>query len=253
MQAVLVTGAGKQIGWGIARGLADDGWAVALHYNRSAAGAEALAAEIVADGGRAVALGADLADAHATDGLVSAAISAFGRLDAVVNNASLFEKDDAGTLDPALFDAHLAINARAPAQLTRDLANSLPAGRVGCVVNVLDQKLWNMNPDFLSYTISKVALLGLTRTLAMALDPKVRVCGVAPGLTLPSGSQTLQRFEDIHDATPLGRGNTVEDVVNAVRSALASPGLNGDTVMVDGGQHMSPSPFDVLFPPDDDR
>ncbi len=249
MRVVLVTGAGKRIGRGIAEGLAADGWAVVLHHNRSGEDARALAAEIETAGGRAVALGADLADAAATGTLVPAACAAFGRLDAIVNNASLFEKDTATTLDPALFDAHMAVNARAPAQLTRDLANALPAGRTGCVVNVLDQKLWNMNPDFLSYTISKVALLGFTRAMAMALDPKVRVCGVSPGLTLPSGNQTRERFDEIHDRTPLGRGNTVEDVVQAIRFVLDSPGLNGVTVMADGGQHMESSPFDVLFPP----
>ena len=196
-----------------------------------------------------MALGADLADAAQTATLVPAARAAFGRLDAIVNNASLFEKDTATTLDPALFDAHMAVNARAPAQLTRDLANTLATDETDCVVNLLDQKLWNMNSDFLSYTISKAALLSLTRAMAMALDPKLRVCGVAPGLTLPSGRQSRERFAEIHDSTPLGRGNTVDDVVRAVRFVLDSPGLNGVTVMADGGQHMASSPFDVLFPP----
>ncbi len=249
MRAVLVTGAGRRIGRAIALALAEDGWAVALHYNRSGNAARDGVGEIEAAGGRAVALSADLADVEETQTLVPAARAAFGRLDAVVNNASLFEQDKATDFDPALFDLHMAINARAPALLTRDLANALPGDGAGCVVNVLDQKLWNMNPDFLSYTISKLALLGFTRTMAMALDPRLRVCGVAPGLTLPSGGQTQAHFEAIHERTPLGRGSTPADVAAAVRFVLASPALNGVTVMADGGQHLDASPFDVLFPP----
>ena len=248
----IVTGAGQRIGRGIARGLAADGWATVVHYNASRAAADMVVAEIVAAGGRAVALGADLADPDAAAGLIDAAVAAVGPLGCVVNNASLFEYDLLDTFSAASWDRHMAVNLRAPALLARRFAAVLPAGANGVVVNLLDQKVANLNPDFFSYTASKLALQGLTRLLAVACAPAVRVCAIAPGLTLPSGDQPAAQFDRVHAQTPLGRGSTIADIVTAVRYVLAAASMTGQTIMVDGGQHLQPRPRDVMFEPTDD-
>ena len=247
VQAVLVTGGARRVGGAIARALAADGWFVCIHYHRSAEDAERLRDEIVAAGGRAAAVGADLTDVSETESLVARASDAAGPLTALVNNASLFENDNIETLTAEGWDAHLDANLRAPALLCRDFARSLPEGQQGCIINLLDQKLWNLNPDFLSYTISKVGLHGLTQVLAMALAPRIRVCGIAPGLLLPSGKMTQQGFERAHGKTPLGRGPEVEEIVAAVRFILATPSFNAQTITIDGGESLRPRRKDVQF------
>lgn len=246
ISGALVTGAGKRIGRAIAEALADDGFHVAVHYNASAAEADEVVAGIRARGGTAEAVGADLADADAVAGLVASASAKVGPLTVLVNNASLFERDEVPTLSVARFDRHMAVNARAPLFLARDFAAQVPAGEDAVVVNFADQKLWNLNPDFLSYTISKVALEGITHALAMALAP-VRVVGVAPGLTLRSGAQTDEGFARAHVQTVLGRGNDVDDLVAAVRYLISARAVTGHTILVDGGQHLTRRGRDVAF------
>lgn len=141
----------------------------------------------------------------------------------------------------------MSVNLRAPLLLARDFATQLPEGLVGCIVNMLDQKVFNLNPDFLSYTIAKIGLEGATRVLAMALAPRVRVCGIAPGITLVSGEQSKQGFERAHRFAPLGRSSDMEDVVNAVRFVVNAKSLTGETIVVDGGQHLWPRSRDVQF------
>jgi NAD(P)-dependent dehydrogenase (short-subunit alcohol dehydrogenase family) len=139
------------------------------------------------------------------------------------------------------------VNLRAPMLLARDFAKQVPEGATGCIVNLLDQKVFNLNPDFLSYTVAKIGLEGATRMLAMALAPKVRVCGVAPGITLVSGEQTAAGFEKAHRMAPLGRSSEVEDVVGAVRYVVGARALTGTTLVVDGGQHLWGMRRDVQF------
>ena len=247
----LVTGAARRIGRVIALDLAAHGWDLVLHYRGSAADAAACADAVRALGARAWPLQADLGDETATRALVPAALVAAGRLDAVVNNASLFEHDDVASFGHAAMDRHWRANTAAPILLARALhaavaAPGHPTGR-GCVVNLLDQKLWNPNPDHLSYTLSKVALEGATRMLAQALAPRLRVCGVAPGLTLLSGDMNDAEFERAHRLTPLGRGSTPDDVARAVRFLLESPAITGTTLLVDGGQHLQAQGRDVMF------
>ena len=242
-----MTGAARRIGRGIALALAADGWAVAVHHHTAGAEAEALVAEIRAAGGEAVALGADLGEVAEAEALIERAAGALGELGLLVNNASRFSLDRLESFTAETWDAHMAVNARAPALLARDFARHLGARGEGLIINLLDQKLWNQNPDFLSYTLSKVALRGLTEVLALALYPRLRVCAIAPGLTLPSDVQSQAQFNRIHGATPLGRGSTVAAIAEAVRFLIASPGLTGETLMVDGGQHLSQSPRDVMF------
>jgi NAD(P)-dependent dehydrogenase (short-subunit alcohol dehydrogenase family) len=243
----LVTGGAKRIGRAIALALAGAGWDIAVHYGRSAAEAGETVRAIEALGRRAAALDCDLADADAVRALPARCARTLGPLACVVNNASLFEYDAAPGFDPALLARAMAINVAAPVLLAQALAEQLPAGRTGVVINLLDQKLFNPNPDFLSYTLSKSALLEATRLLARALAPRLRVVGVAPGITLTSGSQSDAGFLAAHRKTPLGRSSTPEDVAEAVLYAVRARAVTGTTLLVDGGQHLVPSDRDVMF------
>jgi len=240
-RTVLVTGAGRRLGREIALALAAAGWQVGVHYRGSADEARQTVADCAAraPGLRFEALQADLADEAATRALVPQAVAVFGSLDAVVNNASLFEHDTAQTAGHASLQAHLLPNTAAPVLLAQALHAHLAArGAEGAVVNLLDQKLWNPNPDFFSYTLSKAALEAATTLLAQALAPQLRVVGVAPGLTLTSHLLSQDRFEQLHKLSPLGRSSTPEDVAAAVRFALENRTITGTTMLVDGGQHL---------------
>lgn len=239
----LVTGGARRLGRAIVLHLAVHGWDVAVHYRGSADEAARTAADATAAGARAEIFGADLADEAACEGLVPAVRVRFGRIDAVVNNASLFEHDTVADFSYAAMDRHWRANA-APAIV---LARALHAAGGGAVVNLLDQKLWNPNPDHLSYTLSKAALEAATTLLAQALAPRTRVCGVAPGVTLLSGTMSAAEFERAHRLTPLERSSTPEDIARAVAFLLESPAITGTTLLVDGGQHLQAQPRDVLF------
>ena len=242
LRTVLVTGAAKRLGREIALALADGGWQVAVHYRHSADEARQTAADCAARSGKPAALvGADLADETAVRALVPQVVAQFGQLDAVVNSASLFEHDDAATLSFATLDAHLRTNTAAPVLLAQALHTHLltrGADAQGAVVNLLDQKLWNQNPDFLSYTLSKAALEAANTILALALAPQLRVVGVAPGLTLTSHMLSEEKFRDLHSASPLGRSSTAADVAATVKFALENRSITGTTLLVDGGQHL---------------
>jgi hypothetical protein len=246
----LVTGGARRIGREIALDLARHGHDIALHCRHSRDEAEATAADLRALGAQAAVFSADLADPAACAALLPAAVAHFGRVDAVVNNASLFEYDDAQTAARPAMDAHWQANTAAPIALAQALARHVaqrPAGDTGCVVNLLDQKLWNPNPDYFSYTLSKAALREATVMLAQALAPRVRVVGVAPGVTLLSGPMTEQEYAAAHQLTPLGRSSTPLDIARAVRFLIDSPAITGTTLLVDGGQHLAAQSRDVLF------
>ena len=243
----LVTGAARRIGRAIALALAGDGWDVVVHYGRSAAEAAETVRAIEALGRHAAAVGCDLADTAAVRALPARCRQALGPLTCVVNNASLFEYDSAADFDPQLLARLAVVNVAAPVLLAQALATQLPEGRDGVVINLLDQKLFNPNPDFLSYTLSKSALKEATVLLARALAPRVRVVGVAPGITLPSGGQSEAGFAAAHAKTPLGRSSTPEDVGQAVAYAARARAVTGTTLLVDGGQHLVPSDRDVMF------
>ncbi|QBE63483.1 SDR family oxidoreductase [Pseudoduganella lutea] len=243
----LVTGAGRRIGRAIALALARAGWNVALHYRASRAEAEQVAQDIAALGRRAVLVHGDLADEAAVQRLLPAAIDALGPVTCVVNNASLFDYDSAADFTSAKLDAHMRANVAAPVLLAQALHAQVPEGGQGVVVNLLDQKLYNLNPDYLSYTLSKAALHTATTVLAQALAPKVRVVGVAPGITMVSGDQTEEGFAKAHAQTPLGRSSTPDDIAAAVLYAATARAVTGTTLLVDGGQHLLPLPRDVMF------
>ena len=237
-KAALVTGAAKRIGGAIARDLARHGWAVAVHYHHSAADAAALVREIEQAGGRAVALPADLAREAHTHALIARAVEALGPLTCLVNNASLFEMDKIETVTRASWDAHLETDLRAPLVLSQDFAGQLPAGSQGNIVNMLDQRVWNLTPYFLSYTVAKMGLWTLTRTLALALAPRIRVNGIGPGPTLPSPRQSPEQFAEQCRATPLGRATTLEEICAAVQFILGAPAVTGQMIALDAGQHL---------------
>jgi NAD(P)-dependent dehydrogenase (short-subunit alcohol dehydrogenase family) len=236
---VLVTGAAKRLGREIALHLAAHGWQVAVHYRGSADEAGQTVADCATHGTRAAAFQADLADESATRGLVQAVIGTFGSLDALVNSASVFEHDTPADVDSGKLLRHFTTNTAAPVVLTQELHRHLAQreGR-GAVVNLLDQKLWNPNPDFFSYTLSKAALETATTLLAQGLAPRLRVVGVAPGLTLTSTYLDPAKFEQLHQLSPLGRSSTPEDVAATVRFALENASITGTTLLVDGGQHL---------------
>jgi NAD(P)-dependent dehydrogenase (short-subunit alcohol dehydrogenase family) len=237
-RTVLVTGGARRLGRAIALDLAAAGWQVAVHFRGSAEEARLTVAEC-ARHAAADCFQADLADEAQVKALLPAVLQRFGQVDAVVNNASRFEHDDARSFSMASLNAHLMANTAAPVLLAQALAAHLEQRDAqGAVVNLLDQKLWNPNPDFFSYTLSKSALEAATTLLAQALAPRVRVVGVAPGLTLTSHLLPQQRFEELHKLSPLGRSSTPEDVAHAVRFALENPAITGTTLLVDGGQHL---------------
>ncbi|PAT37174.1 SDR family oxidoreductase [Vandammella animalimorsus] len=249
---VLVTGAGLRLGAAIAVHLAQQGWNVAVHYRHSSAAAQATAQACRAAGADSEALAADFDDEAQTRALLPAALARFGRVDAIVNSASRFEFDDASGFTYASLEQHLRSNTAAPIVLAQALQAHLQARAAaatgddaaatarpqGVVVNLLDQKLWNQNPDFLSYTLSKAALEAAGTMLALALAPWVRVVGVAPGLTLTSEFLDADSFARLHQLSPLGRSSTPEDVAAAVHFALSNASLTGTTLLVDGGQHL---------------
>ena len=240
---VLVTGAAKRLGREIALALAAAGWRVAVHYRGSEVDAidtvAACALSTCARGFLPAHFQADLSDEVATRRLVPEVIGRMGQLDAVVNSAALFEHDEPASFSYARLQQHLMANTGAPIILAQALAEHLASRNgAGCVVNLLDQKLWNQNPDFLSYTLSKAALEAANTMLALALAPRVRVVGVAPGLTLTSHMLSDAQFQALHKLSPLGRSSTPQDVCAAVLFALTNQSITGTTLLVDGGQHL---------------
>jgi NAD(P)-dependent dehydrogenase (short-subunit alcohol dehydrogenase family) len=244
-QASLVTGAGQRIGRALALELGKLGAAVAVHYNASKAAAQAVAREIVAAGGRAAAVPAELADAREAAALIDRAVEAVGPLDCLVNNASLFERDEWDSVTAESWAAHLDINLRAPMLLSQRFAKQLPAGRDGNIINLIDQRVWRLTPHFTSYTVSKAGLWTLTQTLAQALAPRIRVNGIGPGPVLPSSRQTQAQFDASCRATPLGHGALPEEIAGALRFILQSPSMTGQMVALDGGQHIAWRAADV--------
>jgi NAD(P)-dependent dehydrogenase (short-subunit alcohol dehydrogenase family) len=236
---VLVTGAAKRLGREIALALAAGGWQVAVHYRGSHDDALKTVAQCQALTGNSTAFDADLNQEDAVRGLLPRVVAHFGQVDAVVNSAALFEHDDAATFSFAHMAQHLQANTGAPILLAQALHAHLQArGAQGAVVNMLDQKLWNQNPDFLSYTLSKAALEAANTMLAMALAPVLRVVGVAPGLTLTSHMLSDDKFAALHKLSPLGRSSTPADVAATVLFALNNASITGTTLLVDGGQHL---------------
>ena len=235
-RTAIVTGGGKRVGEAIVRALLADGWTIVAHVHHEG--------DAVPEG--AIKVVADLAQPDCAS-RIFAATEGIPAVRLLVNNAARFAFDGFGAASPDEFDAHMAINARAPMLLIDELARRHGGGEA-LVVNLLDAKLAAPNPDFLSYTLSKYALSGLTELAARALAGQgIRVNAVAPALMLPSGEQGRANFEAVHDLNPLGRGIEVEDVIAALRFLIDSPGTTGQTLTLDGGQRFMALARDVQF------
>lgn len=244
----LVTGAGKRLGRAMALKLAAEGYDVAVHYDRSRAEAEEVAALIRAQGRRAVALQADLLSPEATAALLPAAGDALdGPITCLVNNASIFEPDLLETVTATSWDRHFDSNLRAPFTLIQAMAHQQvdveqdTNGEThgwGLVVNMVDQRVRNLSPDFMSYTLAKSALWTLTQTAAQALAPRIRVNAIGPGPTLANTHQSSANFADQRKAMPLQRGVNPEDITAALGYFLSAPAVTGQLLCVDGGQHL---------------
>jgi NAD(P)-dependent dehydrogenase (short-subunit alcohol dehydrogenase family) len=237
-ETALVTGAGRRIGRVLALEAARAGYDVVIHHRDSADEAEAVAEEVRALGRHAVTAAADLADPAALEGLVRSAVS-LGPFTLLVNSASLFMDDAVGALAPALFDAHQAINLRAPVLLAEGLAKALPAGKRGLAVNLIDQRVLKPDPSFFSYALSKAGLYWATKTLAQALAPAVRVNGIGPGPTLPSIHQAPGEFEAEAQASLLAKPVTPQALAQALRYLIDAEFVTGQMIAVDSGQHLS--------------
>jgi NAD(P)-dependent dehydrogenase (short-subunit alcohol dehydrogenase family) len=246
---VLITGAAQRIGRTLALAFAADGWRVALHCHNSTGEAAQLAADIARHGGTAAVLQADLADADAVQRLVPACAAALGPPTCLINNASTFVYDDIRSLDPKVWDMQMAVNVKAPVFLARAVAAALPADAGGNIVNIVDQRVWKPTPNFFSYAASKMALWNVTRTLAQALAPRIRVNAIGPGPVLKSAHQTDEEFRRQCEATILGRGTTPEEIAGAIRFILDAPAMTGQMIALDGGQHLAWDTPDVRRAP----
>jgi NAD(P)-dependent dehydrogenase (short-subunit alcohol dehydrogenase family) len=238
-RTAIVTGGAKRIGAALVRALRQDGWHILIHCNHSTEEAEALAAEL----GDAKVVQAELADPGAA-ALIFAALDGLPPARLLVNNASRFRYDAAADFNVEQWDAHLDINLRAPAFLSQAFARQCGEG---LIVNLLDAKLAQPNPDFFSYTVSKMGLAGLTELCARAFAPAIRVCGIAPSVTLVSGPQSRENFEDVHALNALRRGVRVEEIVAALRFLIATPTITGQIITLDAGQRFLSLPRDVQF------
>ena len=246
MKSVLVTGSAKRIGKRLALDFAADGWDVAVHCNASIAEAQEVAAIIRSLGRRAIIVRGDLSQADVPDRLIGEAAQGLGGLTCLINNASLFEPDEVGSITQASWAEHLDTNLRAPVFLSQAFARQLPGDQEGSIISIIDQRVWKLNPKFFSYTMSKSALWTATRTLAQALAPRIRVNAIGPGPALPSARMEQAEFDKQARLTLLGRGTSPEEISAAVKFILSQPALTGQMIALDGGQHLVWQTPDVM-------
>ncbi|MEP0943459.1 MAG: SDR family oxidoreductase [Rhizobiaceae bacterium] len=235
-KTALVTGGSQRVGRSICLGLANAGYTVAIHYNSSAAPAEALAAEIIAAGGRAAAVKADLSNSAETRTLMQQAIDAIGPIGLLVNNASLFEEDSLEEIDDETWDRHFAVHVKAPSLLASDFAAQKPID--GLIINIIDERVWKLTPNFTSYTLSKSTLWTATKTMAQALAPNIRVNAIGPGPTLPSYRQTQEDFDEQLQALLLKRSPDLSEFTNTILFYAGAKSVTGQMICLDGGQHL---------------
>lgn len=248
-KSVLITGASMRVGRHLAIDMARRGWVVHLHYRSSQDEAEQTASIIKKNGGRCFLHQADLSDPVAAETLIQSLPVHEGVM-AIIHNASLFDLDDAETVSAEKINKHMAVNMTAPAVMTKAFAKMIkphfPKTK-GSVINITDAKLSGLNPDYFSYTLSKIALDGLTNLAAQAYAPHVRVNAIAPGIILRSGDQTDEEYEIAHRLNPLGQGAMLEDISRAAIMILDTLAMTGHTITIDGGLHLNPPQRDVAF------
>ncbi len=237
-EVALVTGGAGRIGRAIVERLAQEGYAVAIHCHESRDEAEALAEVLRRDGVAAAVLAFDLADPTEVDGLVPAAESALGPVTLLVNNAASFVPDEVHALDVPTWNRQFSINLRAPSVLAGAVSNRLPTGLEGCVVNIVDQRVWRLSPQYYSYTLTKSALLTATVTMAQALAPRMRVNAVGPGPTLPNRHEGESRMAAEIAGSLLRRRIEPREIADAVLYLARARGVTGQMLAVDSGQHL---------------
>lgn len=238
LPVALVTGASDRIGAAIVTALANQGYAVVIHYRSDEEGALELQQRIESASGRAGVVQADLAWRDERGTLVEKAARLFGPITTLVNNASTFEPDSARDVDEALWDAHFAVHAEAPIFLARDFAAQLPDGAQGNIVNIVDERVLHPSPAYFSYFLSKSVLWTATQTLAQSLAPAIRVNAIGPGPVLPHKGQTQADFEQSVAALPLKRNADPEEVARGVLAILSMPSYTGQMLALDGGKHL---------------
>ena len=241
-RTALVTGAARRIGREMAETLGADGFAVVIHCHGSRDDADSVATGIRARGGAAEIISGDLSVEADVETLLPRASAAYGPIGILVNNASIFERDDLASATRGSWDRHLEPNLRAPFVLSQAFARQLPADAEGLIVNLIDERVWNLTPHFISYTVSKAALWTLTQTLALALAPRIRVCAIGPGPTLPSARQTPAQFARQAASVPLQRATGLDEFAAAVRFLIAARSFTGQMLALDGGQHLNWGP-----------
>jgi NAD(P)-dependent dehydrogenase (short-subunit alcohol dehydrogenase family) len=245
-KTVLITGAARRIGRQLALDLASDGWNVAVHCNTSRDEGEQVVAEIIKMGRKAYVVQGNLADAIVPDHLIKEATKHLGPLTALINNASIFESDEVGSITLDSWSHHQDINLRAPVMLAQSFARQLPEEMHGNIINIIDQRVWKLNPRFFSYTNSKAGLWSATRTLAQALAPRIRVNAIGPGPALPSVRMDKAEFKKQERLTLLGRGTSPTEISQAAKFILSQPALTGQMIALDGGQHLLWQTPDVM-------
>ena len=237
-KTVLITGAGNRIGGFIATTLAAKGYSVVIHYNSSTRDTQNLVAKISQNGAKAAMVCADLSVGAQRETLIKEAAKPFGPLAILINNASVFEYDSALTLTEELWDTHFELHAKAPIFLARDFARQLPAGCKGNIINIIDEQVLRISPDFFSYNLSKSVLWTATRTLAQSLAPAIRVNAIGPGPTLPNTRQSEAQFAQSVKSLPLKTSASPLDIALAVQILLSTPSMTGQMLALDGGQHL---------------
>ncbi|MBB3568612.1 SDR family oxidoreductase [Rhizobium sp. BK491] len=239
LRTALITGASKRIGLAIAEDLSAHGFAVALHAHQSLAEAEEIAAKLRQTGRKAIAIKADLRDLAETSTLVERAADALGPLDLLVNNASAFLGDSADHFDAEAFEAHFAVHVRAPSILAADFVRQLPEPYPGLIVNMVDQRVWALNPRFYSYTLSKAALWTATQTMAQSFAPRIRVNAIGPGPTVRSVRQSEEDFQAQIEGLILKAAPRLEEFGRTIRFLFDTPSITGQMIALDGGQHLA--------------
>ena len=246
LKKILITGGSKRIGAALVTHLAADGWHVIIHCNKNRKSAEVLCKRLIEKGREVEVLQADLSNPDACKQLIKDA-SRGQPISALINNASIFVYDEINDFSVQTLQRHIAVNVAAPAILTSEFAKQFRAKYSGCVINILDSKLFGLNPDYFTYTLSKAALQNFGILAAQAYAPELRVNAIAPGITLPSGGQTDEEFKRSHKRNLLRKGADKEDIVAAARLILSTSSMTGETIILDGGAHLQPLPRDVAF------
>lgn len=237
-ETILITGAAKRIGRQLALDLAAAGNDIVIHCNTSRDAAEDVAAEIRAKGRKAFIVAGDLSHPDVPERLIADAVNGAGPVTVLINNASVFEPDNVGEITLDSWAGHLDTNLRAPIMLSQAFARQLPKERHGNIINIIDQRVWKLNPRFFSYTMSKTGLWTATRTLAQALAPHIRVNAIGPGPALPSVRMDQAEFDKQARLTLLGRGTSPKEISEAANFILSQPALTGQMIALDGGQHL---------------